>query len=271
MKNFNNFVDNDTFILEKINVNKTLNKTFNLLKNNVNKQTIKYFLVLMLGFYTVSEIIGFLNTPNITQNITQNNLSMIKTQLSDTTTLKILKDKADTTKMTIIDKNSDTIKENNYKDPQTIKLSQDGWDNIRNHEKLKLTAYDIGDGKITIGWGHAEPKTTSKYKIGDKISKEKAKQIFIEDVNHFAEGTRRMFRQWKEMGSDVKITQGQYDAIVSLMFNGGITGFRRSSIATYLYDKEYNKASNAILSFKVSDEFSGNYKRREDEKKSFDL
>jgi lysozyme len=163
-----------------------------------------------------------------------------------------------------------TTKKDKYVDPQTLTLSQKGWDMIRDHEKLRLSAYKIGDGKITIGWGHAEPIKTSKYKIGDKITKEEAQKIFINDVNAAANGARRMFSQWIEYrGHDIKVTQGQFDAIVSMMFNGGVSGFRKSNVAELLELGKYKDAANAISTFKISDDFPGLEERRKKEKELF--
>ena len=58
-----------------------------------------------------------------------------------------------------------------YKYPKNLKLSQNGWDFIRDNEKFIEVARKLGDGMITVGYGHAEPIKTSKYKIGYKISR----------------------------------------------------------------------------------------------------
>jgi len=267
MKNYDNYI-----ILEKFSITTGIKNTFKLLKRNVSKKTIKYLLISLLAYYSVSEINDMFNNPTVQNEISQQNLSMIKEidlkQLSKTVETYDVE-----TQQKINSVLNDTIYApeitTKYVDPQTLKLSQKGWDKIREHEKLRLTAYSIGDGMITIGWGHAEPIKTSKYKIGDKITKAEAQRLYVKDINEKAEAARRMFRQWKEKGSDVKITQGQFDAIVSLMFNGGVTGFRRSDIATYLFNKDYVNASQSILSFNLNNKFSGLKERREKEKELF--
>ena len=47
-----------------------------------------------------------------------------------------------------------------YMDPTKMYLSQKGWDFIRDNEKYISKAKNIGDGMITIGYGHAEPIST---------------------------------------------------------------------------------------------------------------
>jgi len=275
MKNYENF-SND-IILEKFSITTGIKNTFKLLKRNVSKKTIKYLLISLLSFYSASEISDMFNNPNVQSEITQHNLSIIneidiKTleKQKDTNDVNIPKDTENTIKNELDTNNTITNDDGKFKDPQTLKLSQTGWDMIREHEKLSLTAYKIGDGKITIGWGHAEPLKTSKYKIGDKITKAEAQNLFVKDINKAAEGARRMFRQWIEYrGHDVKITQGQFDAIVSMMFNAGITGFRQSDIAELLELGKYEDAANAILAFNLDDDFSGLEKRRKVEYKKF--
>ena len=46
-------------------------------------------------------------------------------------------------------------KEEKYKNGYDWKVSQEGWDHIKNEEKCRLKAYAIGDGMITVGYGHA--------------------------------------------------------------------------------------------------------------------
>jgi len=266
MKNYDNYI-----ILEKFSITTGIKNTFKLLKRNVSKKTIKYLLISLLVYYSVSEVYDMFNNSTVQNEISQQNLSMIKQidlkQLKkekdtiDVDTLKQNKVLSDTTKTTIQDK---------YVDSQTLKLSQKGWDMIREHEKLRLVAYNIGDDKITIGWGHAQSIKTSKYNVGDKITKEKAYELYVKDINDAAEGTRRMFRQWNEYrGHNIKITQGQFDAIVSMMFNAGISGFRKSNIAELLELGKYKEAAKAILTFNLDDDFPGLEKRRVKENKLF--
>jgi len=266
MKNYNNYI-----ILEKFSITTGIKNTFKLLKKNVSKKTIKYLLISLLAYYSISEINDMFNNPVVQNEISQQNLSIIKE--IDLKQLKKEKDKNDIN-ISKKDKNildiSKTRKKDKYVDPQILRLSQKGWDMIREHEKLRLIAYKLGDNMITIGWGHAEPIKKSKYKDGDKITKKEAQSLFIKDVNYAANGVRRMFKQWKKKGNDVKITQGQYDALVSLMFNCGVSGVRRSSIVRYLYNKEYKKAANAILSFNISKKFPGLKIRRKKEKELFE-
>ena len=156
-----------------------------------------------------------------------------------------------------------------YHDPLLLRLSHSGWEHIRDYEKLKLQAYSIGDGMVTIGYGHATPESESKYDVGDKISLKTANTLFIKDVNIAAEGVRRIFEEWKEQGIKVKITQNQYDVMVSMTFNMGISGFRTSKFIQLLKRNKITRAAKQIKKTGISYKYPGLEERRLDEYKKF--
>ena len=157
---------------------------------------------------------------------------------------------------------------NKFTNGSLFTLSQIGWDHIKNEEKLKLKAYKLGDGMVTVGYGHAEKVGKTKLRSGQKISEEKARQLLKEDLTEAADGVRRIFADWKSEGVDVKITQSMFDALVSIAYNAGVTGLRNSPIMKFLKEKDYKKASESILNFKVRKKFPGLKVRRQ---KEYDL
>ena len=157
-----------------------------------------------------------------------------------------------------------------YHDPLSLKLSHEGWEHIKNHEKLKLKAYRLGDKKITWGFGHAEPIKTSKYKVGYKISENDAVKLLFEDANVAAAGVKRMFQQWKQEGIDVKLTQNQYDVLVSMAFNIGVSNFRGTEFVQKLKQKDFAKAAELIKTTYVNNKkYPGLSVRRLKEYKKF--
>ncbi len=156
-----------------------------------------------------------------------------------------------------------------FRDPTKLKLSQRGRDMIKDHEGYRSKAYKIGDGMITIGWGHAEPIRKSKYRIGQSISSQEANELLTDDLTEAADGIRRMFQQWKDGGDYVPVTQDMFDALVSLAYNSGISGVRNSNIAKELREKNYSKSGELIKRYKTSNKFKGLYKRRDIESKLF--
>jgi GH24 family phage-related lysozyme (muramidase) len=157
---------------------------------------------------------------------------------------------------------------NKFTNGSLFTLSQTGWDHIKNEEKLKLKAYNLGDGMVTVGYGHAERIGKTKLKPGQKISEEQAKKLLKEDLTTAADGVRRIFKEWNEKGTDVKITQSMFDALVSIAYNAGVSGLKFSPIMKYLKEEDYKNASESILGFKISKKFPGLKVRRQ---KEYDL
>lgn len=118
IKTFENY--NDDLIVEKLN----LQPLFDKLKKSVNKKTVAKLIVgSLLTVLTVSQTVNFINS---------------RADLDNAEKVSLI----------------DTISK--YKDPLTLELSSVGLEHIKNHEKLRLRAYKIGDGKITVGYGHAK-------------------------------------------------------------------------------------------------------------------
>jgi len=223
IRKFNTYNDDD-LVLEKLNI-KSL---FDVFKTTPNKRLATIIVGSLLTIFSATQAIDYINRQVI---------KPIQKEI-------------------LIDSVS------KYKEPSELHLSQDGWDHIRNEEKLRLKAYDLNDGHITIGYGHAQPETSSKYKVGKTITKEKANKLFREDVNEAAEGVKRMFRQWKEEGINVKVTQNQYDAMVSIAFNMGISSFRQTEFVQKIKKNQLDKAAELIKITGISDDFPGLETRR---------
>jgi GH24 family phage-related lysozyme (muramidase) len=157
-----------------------------------------------------------------------------------------------------------------FKDATKLRVSAEGKEHIKSHEGIELTAYKLGDGKITIGYGHAEPTHKSKYRVGQKISKEEADKLFQKDLKKTADGVRRIFSEWKEKGIDRKITQDQFDALVSMAFNMGISGLRQTDLIQQIKSGNLEKAGELIKTTKINDDtFPGLRDRREKEAEMF--
>jgi lysozyme len=130
-----------------------------------------------------------------------------------------------------------------------------------------LSAYDMGDGMITVGWGHAEKINDSNFRKGEKISYEKAKELFKEDVEGAKAGLDRLLGRWDEAGIKYEINQGMYDAMVSMIFNMGIGNFLKSDFIQLVKSGDYDEAASEILITNVS--YPGHIPRREREKEMF--
>jgi lysozyme len=81
-----------------------------------------------------------------------------------------------------------------------------------------LKAYYDSKNVITIGYGH-----TGGIKITDTCTKEQAEAFFNSDCAKFE-------AQLNGCVSDITLTQNQYDALFSLLYNIGIARFRPSTL-----------------------------------------
>ena len=170
----------------------------------------------------------------------------------------------------IIDiKDTNKLEEDKWKKGYEFTLSQKGLDHIKEEETLELKGYSIGDGMVSIGWGHAEPKRISSYSVGQEISEQEADELLKNDVSGISDGVGRIFSDWEKDGIDIKITQDMFDALVSIAYNTGVGGLRRSELIKDIKKGDYDSAGEKIKTFRVSKKFPGLATRREKESEMF--
>ena len=103
-----------------------------------------------------------------------------------------------------------------------MKISYIGLDLIKSYETLQLTAYRAlkTEKYLTIGYGHYGPDV----KEGQTITKEEATELLQKDVQAAENELNQLLRQ------NVLLTQNQFDALCSLVFNIGVGNFRKSTL-----------------------------------------
>ena len=152
---------------------------------------------------------------------------------------------------------------------------------IVNKGKPNLVAYDLGDGAYTIGYGHAifpEEEESfsflprySKIRPGrTKITKENAETLLKDDLRESESIINRILNQWEQKGIKPPITQGMYDAMVSMSFNMG-RGIRTSKFIQAVKQSDFDLARKLILttSENLFDDFPGLEPRRKKESEMF--
>lgn len=137
-------------------------------------------------------------------------------------------------------------------DINVVKISISAKEFIKEHEKLRLEAYNIGDGHITIGYGHASPTKTSKYKVGDKITEKEANKLFLQDIKIAEDGVKRMLKDWEKKKINVELTQSMYDSMVSMAFNMGVYGFITCDFLDHLKKEDYTTAAEKIKTTRIN-------------------
>jgi lysozyme len=119
---------------------------------------------------------------------------------------------------------------------QEMATSRVGIDLITSFEDLRLNAYDDGVGVWTIGFGTTVYPNGIRVKKGDVCSLDQAKAYFAFDLKRFE----------RAVNSSVKVTlnQNQFDALVSLAYNIGQTGFKESTLVKKLNAGDYAGAAD---------------------------
>ena len=125
-----------------------------------------------------------------------------------------------------------------------MKVSDKGLALIKEFEGCKLTAYKDSVGVWTIGYGH-----TRSARQGMVITQAQADELLALDVATHASGVYKALQ--------VKLEQHQFDAVVSLAFNVGVSAVRNSTLlkminrgdvkpAAAQFDR-WNKAGGKVL------------------------
>ena len=130
---------------------------------------------------------------------------------------------------------------------------------IKKHEGLRLEAYLPTPNDVwTIGYGH-----THTAKQGQKITEAQAEALLRKDITWAEEAVNKSVV--------VPLTQNQFDALVSFVFNVGAGAFGSSTLLRLLNSKDYDGAANQFLRWNKQKgvALKGLTKRREEERKLF--
>ena len=98
-----------------------------------------------------------------------------------------------------------------------MKTSKNGIDFIKRHEGLELKAYQCSAGVWTIGYGH-----TDGVKPGDVITQAQVEAYLAADLAKYEAAVNA--------AGIPNLNQNQFDALVSLAYNIGITAFGGSTL-----------------------------------------
>jgi lysozyme len=161
-------------------------------------------------------------------------------------------------------------------DGSSIYATDKYWAHIREYEgnpknrvggvkQPVFKAYKDSVGVWTVGYGH----TGSDVKPNMKITKQQADEMLKKDSQVAADCVRRIMDKWKKDGLQTyKLTQGQFDTLVSLTFNAGCGSVRKSQFIKELKKGNTQKAGELIKTFNTLN-LPGLVRRRADEYKIF--
>ena len=100
-----------------------------------------------------------------------------------------------------------------------------------------------------------------------KITKKQADKLLDGDLQGAVDGLNRILDTWVDKGIKVEITQGMYDAMVSMIYNMGIGNFRNSEFIQLVKHGQYDKAKEKIKTTNVT--YPGHKTRRKKESDIF--
>lgn len=139
-----------------------------------------------------------------------------------------------------------------------MKTNKAGLEILKASEGCKLEAY-LDTGRVpTIGFGH-----TKGVRLGQVITQAEADAFLAEDVHWAEEAVHKLVK--------VPLTENQFSALVSLVFNIGLGQFAKSTMLRLLNAKEFTAAAEQFLRWTHDNgkELSGLVKRRKAERLLF--
>jgi lysozyme len=117
-----------------------------------------------------------------------------------------------------------------------MKTNTAGLDLIKRNEGCELTAYVCPAGVLTIGYGDTGPHVVR----GMTITREQAEELLANRLEReFEAGVLRLI-------GDAPTTENQFSALVSLAYNIGLGGLRRSTVLKMHRNGEYDAAAEAF-------------------------
>jgi lysozyme len=137
-----------------------------------------------------------------------------------------------------------------------MKTSQKGLDLIKKFEGFSDKEYICPAGKPTIGYGHV---ILPSEHFPSSITKEEAEILLKNDLVSREKSLNILIK--------VVITQNQFDALISLIYNIGIKNFKQSTLLKFINDKLFDKIPDQFRRWKYINKVisKGLLNRREEE------
>ena len=103
-----------------------------------------------------------------------------------------------------------------------MNLNDKGKDLIKLFEGCKLVAYKCSAAKDTIGYGNTFFENGTPVKPGDKITQERANELFEIIAKDFADKVKPLIKS--------AVTPNQFAALTSFAYNAGIGNLKSSTL-----------------------------------------
>ena len=129
-------------------------------------------------------------------------------------------------------------------------INEDGVTLVKEYEGLHLTPYLCPANIWTIGYGH-----TRTVRAGMRVTQEQAAQLLEDDLRIAERAVERLV--------DVTLTDNQFAALVSFVFNVGTANFERSTLLKLLNRGWYEQVPAQLMRWnRASGEVLGGLARR---------
>ncbi len=115
-----------------------------------------------------------------------------------------------------------------------MQISERGLTLIKEFESFCSTAYTCPAGVLTIGFGH-----TLGVKPGDRVTLKEANALLKSDLKSVESAIAKHVK--------VSLTQNQFDALCSLIFNIGVGAFSKSTLLKILNTGNYSKVPEQFM------------------------
>lgn len=140
-----------------------------------------------------------------------------------------------------------------------MRTSDEGLDLIKSFEGCRLEAYQDSVGIWTIGYGHIDGVAE-----GDTCTSEEADEFLRKDLNRA--------ETCVDKSVAAPLTQGEFDALVSFVFNLGCGALHGSTLLRKLNAGDFDGAGMEFLRWNRAGghELAGLTRRREAEKERFE-
>lgn len=102
---------------------------------------------------------------------------------------------------------------------------------VMRFEGLRTTAYVCPSGVLTLGYGH-----TKDVKEGQTITRDGAVNLLKQDLAEFSDKVT-------ELLDGAYVTQDQFDALVSLAYNIGVSALAKSTLLKHVKTRNYRAAA----------------------------
>lgn len=128
-------------------------------------------------------------------------------------------------------------------------------------------SYLCPSGHLTIGWGH----TGADVHKDQVITREKADELFNKDLSAFEDALNRKMAE-----NNIKLTQGQFDALIDISYNLGSSRFFKTTLWKKVVNRDLAGAADEFPKLNKARDKNGNLvvlsgltKRRKAERELF--